>query len=268
MSLALPEVDDTQLARSPLAIVVCQLRYEQNIAVSDGDVVLSIHESLGGRDGPYPRIDPIQMASAQLDFRPGLAMVQPVSVGSAPLRGWRLRSETGDWAVSVMPDHVALETSAYQRWSGDFRDRVVALLEAFPGHAEPRIEERLGLRYVNRLSEDEARTPEDWVRFVSSELLGPVGSQDWGPGVETFQEQVQFDLGNDLHCVFRQGLIPADSGVGSEGYLLDYDIFRQSPRRYDLADLAATLDSMNQAALALFQKSLTQTYLRALRGEA
>jgi len=268
MPLALPEVDDVQLERSPLAIVVCQLRYEQNLAVSDGDVALAIHDAPGGRDGPYPRIEPQQMFSAQVEFRTGTGMTPLASAATVPVRGWRMRSETGDWVASVMPDHVALETNAYRRWSGGFRERLIALLSAFPGHARPRIEERLGLRYVNRLSEEDAATPDDWVNLVSRDLLGPVGHSFWGPGVENFQEQIQLDLGGDLRCLFRQGLIPNEDGGGFDGYLLDYDVFRQSPRRLDLEEVEPTLDSMNRAALALFQASLTPAYLADLRGES
>lgn len=265
MPLKLPEVDDRELQRSPLAIVVFQLRYEQNLAVSDGEVALQIHEALGGRDGLYPRIESQQMVAAQVEFRAGGA--SPVaSAGSVPTRGWRLKTDTGDWVVSVMPDHVAVETNAYTNWNPDLKGRISTLLRAFPAHAKPRIEERVGLRYVNRLTEEGVTTPDDWVDLVSAELLGPVGHDFWGPGIDNFQQQVQLDLGNDLSCLFRHGLIPRDDGSGIDGYLLDYDVFRQSPRRFAVDELEETLDLMNRAALTLFQSSLSTSYLATLRG--
>jgi len=266
MPLVLPSVDATELRRSPLAIVVFQLRYEQNLAVSDGEVALAIHEQLGGRDGIYERIEPQQMVAAQVEFRAGGDLAPISGSTSVPSRGWRLRTASNDWVASIMPDHVSLETTAYTTWSGEFRVRVVDLLRAFPDHARPRIEERLGLRYIHRLSEEGVTTPDDWVNIVSSDLLGPIGHSFWGPGIENFQEQVQLDLADDLQCLFRHGLIPASDGAGFDGYLLDYDVFRQSPRRFQIDDVEATLDRMNRSALALFQASLEPEYLDSLRG--
>ena len=265
MVLALPKVDETELTRSPLAVVVFQLRYEQNLGVSDGDVALSIHESLGGRDGQYPRIEPLQLVTAQIDVSSGRSALGGLS--SVPTRGWRLVSEDGDWSAAIMPDHIALETNAYGTWSHGFRERIHALLEAVHKHAAPRIEERLGLRYVNRLTESTS-SPRDWSEFVSAELLGPLADDFWGPGVENLQQQVQLDLGSDLRCLFRHGLVPRENGMGFEGYLLDFDVFRQIPRRFSLDDAKKTLDEMNRAALALFQKSLAPHYLATLRRAA
>src|SRR6266487_2489483 len=99
MPLHLPEVDHRPLARSPLAVVVFQVRFEENLAVAAGDTALQIHEQLGGPDGAYPRIESQQMLAAQLQIGPlGVTQVGP---SNPPTRGIRMRSEDGTWTLSI-----------------------------------------------------------------------------------------------------------------------------------------------------------------------
>lgn len=264
MAIDLPGVDDRTLAHPPLAVVVCQIRYEQNLGVGDGDTGLSIHEDLGGREGDYPTIEPQQIMSAQIEMGPaGLA-----SLGAAafPRRGWRMRSSDKKWIVSLMPDHVTLETTNYTTWRSDFRPRLAALLDSVSRNIKPSVLERVGLRYVNRLSDSQRTSASDWRGAVRDELLGPVADPFWSTGVETFQAQADLDLGDDRRCLFRQGVIVDDS-EGVEGYLLDYDVYRQVPRRFDSSDLMEVLNGFNQAALTLFHRSITPEYLAELRTE-
>ena len=55
MALDLPEPDDAQLPRSPLELVVFQVRFENRLRVSEGAVALAFHGALG--DGEYPNIE-------------------------------------------------------------------------------------------------------------------------------------------------------------------------------------------------------------------
>jgi uncharacterized protein (TIGR04255 family) len=258
--LSLPTPNDTKLLRSPLAIVVCQVRYEQNLTVSDGGTALAVAKSLGGRDGPYPRLEAQQQFAAQVDLSnvgsPGIS-------NTIPTRGWKFSSSSGDWSAIIMPDHAALETNAYTTWTKDFLPRVTALIEAVAEHVSPQIEERLGLRYVNRLprpDEDSMR----WSGIVVDELLGPAADNFWAEGIESLQQQLQLDLGPELSCILRHGIVPNANGQ-PDGYLLDYDVFRQYPQPFDLNSIIQALGEMNRAALSLFQASLTKQYLDSLR---
>src|SRR5260221_369012 len=182
MSLSLPEVDRRPLARAPLAVTALQLRYEQNLAVGDGDTGLLIHEQLGGRDGQYPRV-----------------------------------------------------------------------------------EERLGLRYINRIVEADVILPADFQGIIADELLGPVANSFWRDGVSGLQQQIELDVTDEIKSVIRHGTLPRTTGYGIEAYLLDIDVFRQQPRRFDINGIAETVDVLNNAATALFQTSLTSEYLDRLR---
>jgi uncharacterized protein (TIGR04255 family) len=262
MPLTLPDVDSTTLARSPLAVVVCQVRYEQNLVVSDGDTGLKIHEALGGREGPYPRIEPQQVMAAQFEFGPsGLSQFGSPGI---PSRGWRYRSTDGAWTITVMPDFFSLETTAYTTWATDFRERLNSLLRTVGEFVRPSIEERSGLRYVNRISEAHRSQPVDWIGIVADEFLGPVASPIWSPGIVTYQQQLQLDISDGSRALIRHGLISSqDENI--EGYLLDFDISRQEPQRFDPESILSAANGFNRTALTLFQRSLRDGYITKLR---
>jgi uncharacterized protein (TIGR04255 family) len=262
MPLIMPQVDRRALARSPLAVVVFQVRFEQNLTVSDGDTGIAIHERLGGRDGAYPRIETQQQVATQVEISSaGLTQLLPPAL---PVRGWRMLSVDGAWVVSLMPNSVSLETSSYTTWTGDFQDRIRLILEATAQHVDPRIEERVGLRYVNRVIMPEASQPGDLVGAVSEGLLGPLADDFWMPAVVGYQQQVDLDVDGEVRCLLRHGLLTEDGGT-TGGYLLDLDVYRQQPQRFDVENIVSLADRLNTAALALFQRSLTDDYLDRLR---
>jgi len=262
MPLILPDVDSKALARSPLAVVVCQVRYEQSLVVSDGGTGLKIHEALGGREGLYPKIEPQQVMEAQIELGP--RGVSSFGSPGIPIRGWRYRSADGAWTVTVMPDFVSLETTTYTTWATDFRDRLSAVLKSVRDFVQPNIEERSGLRYVNRLIESGCTTPEDWVGIVADELLGPIANSSWSPGISAYQQQLQLEISDGSRALIRHGLISSENGT-SEGYLLDFDIFRQEPQRFDHESILTAVDGFNRTALTLFQRSLRDGYISKLR---
>ncbi|MGH2411610.1 MAG: TIGR04255 family protein, partial [Chloroflexota bacterium] len=111
MPLSLPPPDKRQLARSPLALVVCQIKFEELIAATDTRVAVAFHDALGGRTGPYQKLEPAINQTINVIGGPG-----GVQSSAQPRQGWRLRSTDGSWTVVLMPDNVILETSRYVTW--------------------------------------------------------------------------------------------------------------------------------------------------------
>lgn len=262
MPLTLPTLDDRPLGRIPLAVVVFQVRFEQNLSVGDGDTGLRIHEQLGGRDGLYPRVEPLQVLSGSVQVGPGMP---PISSPAVPSRGVRMRNDDGSLVLSLMPEFVSVETTSYGSWKNDFRDRISEALSAVAENIKPRVEERLGLRYVNRIVEPEVSSPADFRGIISDGLLGPIADDFWNPGITGLQQQLEIDVDTDVQCVVRHGTLVRNTGIGLDGYLLDLDLFRQQSRRFDVEDIIDTSDRINEAATTLFQNSLAPGYLESLR---
>jgi uncharacterized protein (TIGR04255 family) len=266
MALTLTEVDNRPLGRSPLAVVVFQIKYEQNLSVGDGETGLRVHEFLGGPDGRYVKVEPLQIVGAAVQVSPfGLTQVPSVN---APSRGFRMRNEDGSLILSLMPDFASLETTAYGVWSGDFRERLVELIEALNVNIKPRVEERLGLRYVNKIVEPDVSVPGDFREIVSDGLLGAAADDYWGSGVTGAQQQLEIDVEGDIRCVLRHGTLPRNTWIGIDGYLLDIDVFREQSRRFDVSSVLGTIDRLNAVAATIFEKSLAPGYLEAQRKES
>lgn len=261
MALALAEPDKTRLARSPLQLVVCQLRFEDIPSVADPRIGLAIHEFLGGRTGPYPIFE--QLKGEQLEVQIGVG--GPIATQQSTLSGWRLFSEDRRWIVSLLPGSIALETTAYTTWEEEFGPRLRAVFAAAAEELKPVLEQRLGLRYVDVLTEPEVTTPIGWRGWIVDELLGPILHERLGPFVRSTRQQLEIDTGDGTRCTLRHGALSDKVHGDRTSYLLDWDVYRDHAQPFDLADLSAAAASFNLLALRLFQQAITPEMLSYLK---
>lgn len=260
MPLPLPPPDRTRLSRSPLELVVCQLRFEAQPEVAEAQIALAVHEALGGSNGRYPRLEPL--AAQTVNFTMG-ALGAPPAVSQQGVSGWRYQSADGEWTVSLMPDYVGLETTSYTTWE-DFSERMHELLEVTATHIGPGIEQRLGLRYIDRINEVDASSPADWEPYLIPEILGLVLHEQVGPAVKTARQQLLLDLGEGYSCGVNHGFVPGDND--RVNYLLDYDLFREGGRPFSADAVSEALEVLHEDAGKLFQASITSA-LYELLGE-
>jgi uncharacterized protein (TIGR04255 family) len=260
MALSLPDPYTSQLPRSPLELVICQIRFDKRLRVGEAQLALAFHEELGGSSGPYPQLSDIE----------GQEFVMSAGVGIEPqtqprsFTGWRLTSAEGDWIITLMPDHVSLETTSYTSWDEDFQPRIAALITATANCVEPSIEQRLGLRYVDRIRELQLTSIEAWRDYIVPELLGPIVHPHFGPATIAAAQQLLFGIDEETRAGVRHGPV-SDSGDGYVDYLLDYDLFRQGGRSFDVNGLIAAAHEFNRSALQLFQASVTDKLLEFFR---
>ncbi|GAC1521061.1 MAG: hypothetical protein NVS2B16_28470 [Chloroflexota bacterium] len=261
MPLELPPPDENPLARSPLALTVCQIRFEQAGPEIEPSTISKIYESLGGRAGPYPRIE--QTVDQTVNVIAG--ETAPGTIVPEQHRGWRLASSDGSWTVRVMPHQVTLETTRYDTWEHDFKQRFLRALEAVDSHLTPTFEQRLGLRYVNRITEPQVTEPHQWEGFIVPELLGPILHGQLGPAVAASQQQLDLNVDAEVSCGMRHGFFRDAARNGAPTYLLDYDVYRQELRAFDITDVASAIDRFNRLALQLFHVSVTPKMLALLK---
>lgn len=260
MNLRLPEPDGERLPRSPLELVVCQIRFDHRAQVEDSTVALAVHEQLGGTDGPYPLLEPIQ--GQQLVVSGGLGVEPQTEQHSS--RGWRIASESGEWVITLMSDHVGLETTKFTTWEDDFLPRLREMVEATAHHLQPVIEQRLGLRFVDRIEELGLDSIVAWSDYIAPEFLGPIVHPELGPAVSGLGQQLVLRVDEQLRAAIRSGPI-SDRDDGRVDYLLDYDIFRQGGRPFSANEVIATAAKLNSCAHQLFQVSITEKLLNFLR---
>ncbi len=261
MPLDLPEPDKYQLARSPLALVVCQIQYEEILSVSDARFLLQFHQALGGRDGKYPLVDRLQEQQLSVGFGPA----GPQSTASQLQTGAQVLSQDKRWTISVLPTSVAIQTTKYSTWSGEFRERLHEVLDIVGELVSPHTEQRLGLRYVDRIADPSFSTPQNWRGYIVDELLGPILHERLGPAITSSQQQINIDADEDIRCGLRHGFHADTARNGALTYTLDFDVYREGVRAFDTSDIKAAVDTFNRLALQLFQQTVTPRMLEFLR---
>src|SRR5713101_3184881 len=113
--LVLPAPETRRLQRSPLELVVCQVRHERNAAIADAKRAFAVRDGLVAK---YPNDE--EATGLALNITGGLA---GVSTATDQQQGWNFKSDDGAWTVVLMPDFFALETRAYADWE-DFSGRI------------------------------------------------------------------------------------------------------------------------------------------------
>jgi uncharacterized protein (TIGR04255 family) len=254
--LELPEPDRRPLGRSPLQQAVCQIRYEALPRATEARVALAVHDRMGGRQGPFRRMEPLQ--GVQISLGP-----QPLPT-PAPT-GWRFLSDTGDWTGTLLSDHLALETTAYDSWDGTFRERLFGLIEAVSSELEPATVRRAGLRYVNRITDPPVESPQEWERYFPQELLGLVRHQHLGPGVTAAQQQVDLNATDAISVTLRHGFYRDAQRAQALTYVLDIDTYRDGYYPWDVQELKDLTDELNELSLQVFQQTVNSEMLDYLR---
>lgn len=259
MALALPEPSTEKLALSPLSLVVCQVRHEENIAASEPKRAFRVHEAV--KDS-YPVLE--QQSGQELTITAGPLGVQ--TMPGVSQRGWKMRSNDQTWNAVVMPDFFSLETTDYDDWS-DFRRRLDVLSKAVTSAVEPSLEQRIGLRFIDRITHPDVKTPKDWGRWIDPAFLGPIAHERIGEGVTTSQQIIQLEAGDGRSLILRHGAVRDPEAGGQWTYLIDQDCFVQRGRPFDVDQLLEAAESLHTLALQVFQQAITTDLYRYLKGD-
>ena len=179
---------EVPLKDAPLVRVIAQLRFPEILSLEQRDFVAPFQEAVRSR---YPVLRQEQTQGILL----GSAGVAPVK----PQIAWRFSDAEGHWRVSLTPEFLALETTRYVSRS-DFFGRLKAIAEALDEHVEPGQLDRLGIRYIDRIT---GNAVDDIARLVRPEVRGITGTIAAAHAVHALSESV-FDL-PDARVLARWG---------------------------------------------------------------
>lgn len=253
MGLNLPETDARIAGRSSVALVICQVRFDEQTSIT-ASTALAFHERLGGEEGPYSKIAPFAGAGRiVLEVGPSGPVPQP-----ARQTGWILGPDDGSWSLTLLPDSMGLQVNegsgAYNGWD-DFRGRLSEALAALQEVASPALEHRLGFRIADRIP----GTPigvEDaigWSEYISTSFLGPIVEPAIAEAVKFSQQQLILDIGDRTICTVRQGLAAVLSlGEANTEYVIDADVYREVGRSFDSATIIDSAEAFKQTIDGLF----------------
>lgn len=240
----LPAVPAAALRGGPLTQVITQVTFNPQSLLATAAGAVAVHEQVNER---YPRYVAEQQA---------MITAGPAGVSAQQAPQWRFVDLAGEQSVVLSGDSVALETTAYQSWS-DNLDRLDSVLRAVSTVSAPRVRERLGLRYVNQVSPDDAGA---FSGRVSASLLGMAASTPWQGPLNAYLAQVSATDG-PVHLGLRYGCGPQ---VAGPNFVIDIDCSVTEAGTLDVEEMLALFTELNDLAWRCFCACIEPSYREML----
>lgn len=254
----LPDPNHAQLPHSPLELVVWQLQFAEPLQVMDPEIGTGLQVGLSADDPDGFRLERLNLGpSVTVAFGQG-AVAPPEPPGSQ--EGWRL--QRGELIVTLVGNALTLESRAYTVWD-DLRAVIERTLESLTRLVAPQAQQRVGLRFVDKIVRPEVETARDWEPWIE---LAPRPPPESGPRSLGLGPGSAVRVRRRLRPSHRsaQQDLPDPERRGRSSCLLDSDAFRLGYRVFDKDDVLETSDSLNILSLQVFQAAVTQTLYEAL----
>lgn len=247
--------------RSPLAEVICQLRFPTILSIGAKEpaefqeAIRSVHPRYAARqEHPAPKLTGVGTSNPSLQQQP-------------PVTNYNFISQDGRWKVNLTRDFIALSTVGYTRWE-DFAQRLDFILAQFIRIYQPAYFERIGLRYVNAFSK-KAVGLEDllWDDLIQSPYIGVLSEPDVD---ETAVNKCSLDVETalnggcrlKLHAGPGQLRRPGQEAQSETRFILDGDFSASGELTGD--QIPARLETLHSWAVRLFQGAITRKLHEAM----
>lgn len=258
--LVAPPPKEIPLRSAPLVRVITQVRFPLITSLEKRESIAPVQESL--RDA-YPILRQ-EMTQGFVIGPQGVVPAQSQAV-------WRFSDVGGHWRVSLAPDFIALETIAYSS-RDDFLERFQVALRALGEHFGPKIVDRLGVRYVDRVIGQDVN---DIDKLIRSEMIGVLATPMAAYAQEALSESLFGVPDTGAHLRARWGKVPphgtvdpaAIEPVETSSWILDLDMFSAESRSFDVEDLIAEARRYAERIYTVFRWAVTEEFLRRYGGE-
>lgn len=183
------------------------------------------------------------------------------------------RDTADEWTVSLGPNFIALDTKRYTV-RADFLARLETVLGVLERVVRPPIVERVGVRYTNRISDEN-------LLLSLTDLLRPecVGGLDVprpeGVALVHMMNESLFTVAPSTMLQVRSGLMPARAifdaeipPVANPSWILDIDSFTSQTTNSDVASLVTTAEGLAKSAYAYFKWMITDKFVEEFGGRA
>lgn len=254
-----PPVPEVPLERSPLALVVAQVRFPTVASIAEGETFIASFQE--GLRSEYPVLRHEQQT--QLLLGPEGPIQQNTG------RIWKFTQAKGPWSVTLAPDFLALSTPTYTS-RAEFFDRFDAAMRALEDWLTPPICDRLGVRYVDRI-EDPALLRK-LHELLRPEILGVSGVTTGDRKVAERHSLADATFGHsdgtEIHA--RWGLLPAKATIDptftpsdKPSWILDIDTYTTSPADFAATDLTTSARHFAERTYRFFRWAVTDAFLDA-----
>ena len=250
-----PEVP---LPAAPLVRVIAQVRFPTIAAISQTDFVAPLQQALQTR---FPILRS-EMGQTLVVGVHGIA-----SAGSHTV--WRFHDVEKRWRLSLAPDFLSLEAMAYpsrDEFFSAFRDALTVLKE----RVHLPVLDRLGVRYINRITGEQLKCLSD---LVWPDVLGIAGT-DFSSTMSHSLTETSFAL-SDAQLIARWGVLPPNATVDpaaiepieERSWILDLDMFSATTRPFDVALAIEDARSFSARIYTFFRWSVRDEFLVRFGGQ-
>jgi uncharacterized protein (TIGR04255 family) len=253
-----PAPSEVPLKKAPLVRVIAQMRFPLVIAVEQPDFIAPFQKSIQQK---YPVLRQEQAQGVLL----GPAGVSQVP----PQTAWRFADVEGHWRVSLTQNFLALETTKYTSRS-DFLARLSEVVTPLDALIQPKLLDRIGIRYIDRISGPDLGDIADLVR---PEVRGIAGSPAASHAVHSLSESL-FEI-DGARVLGRWGRLPAGGTVDpaaiepidEPSWILDLDMFSSSPMPFSSDRVVSDASRFAERIYTLFRWAVTPTFLQRYGGQ-
>jgi uncharacterized protein (TIGR04255 family) len=257
--LVAPPPAEVPLKNAPLVRVIAQLRFPEVLSVEQRDFVAPFQEAIRGK---YPVL--------RQEETQGILLRRGGVAPGKPKIAWRFSDTGGDWRVTLSSEFLALETTKYTSRS-DFFDRVRYLAEALDELIEPSQLDRLGVRYIDRIT---GAAVDDIARLVRPEIRGILGTIASTHAAHAISE-VMFELPN-ARVLARWGGLPPDQTVdpaaiepaNERSWILDLDMSSAAPMPFTVDSVVAEAQRYAERIYTIFRWVVTDEFLARYGGKS
>jgi uncharacterized protein (TIGR04255 family) len=250
---------EVPLPNAPLVRVIAQVRFPLIAAIEQRDFIAPFQEAIRSS---YPILR--QEQTQDLLFGANVAAPQR-QVSTA----WRFGSEDAAWRVSLTSDFLALETTKYTS-RRDFLARLDKVVTALATRIDPRLIDRLGIRYIDRISGDALA---DIAKLVRAEVRGLMGTSVETSITHSITETV-FTL-TDAQILARWGRLSPNVTVDPAAiapsehasWILDLDMFSIAPVAFSIERVIADARTYMERLYTFFRWAVNDEFLRHFGGQ-
>lgn len=249
---------EVPLTDAPLVRVIAQVRFPEILSVERRDFVAPFQDAIRSI---YPVLRQEQMQGV---------LFGPDGVAAAKQQtAWRFSDVEGNWRVSLTPEFLALETTKYLS-RADFFGRLKLLVETLEERINPGQVDRLGVRYIDRITGDGV---DDIAKLVRTEVRGIAGTAAATHVGHTLTETM-FVQG-DSSLVARWGCLPPGVSVDpsaiepsqEKSWILDLDMFSTAPVPFVAERILAEAQRYAERIYTVFRWAVTDEFLMRYGGK-
>lgn len=251
---------EVPLPNAPLVRVIAQVRFPSVLSIEKRDFVAPFQEAIRAR---YPILRAEQTR--------GVLLGPEGSVPMAPAVTWRFTGLDKKWRVSLATDFAAIETTAYESRS-DLLARLEEVVRALEVHVGPKTVDRLGVRYIDRVT---GAAVNEIGRLVRPEVLGVAGTPVAQHASHTLSEALFSLPDQPAELRARWGLLPPNATVDpaaiepieEPSWILDLDIFNSTPQPFEASSILSDARIYAERTYSFFRWVVTDEFLRLFGGE-